>query len=150
MFKVGDKVKVVTPFFPIEQETIHTVTKLLPGMFVELNNSPTPIFAMEGFELVQGESEPELTPHKHAEFIKAWADGAEIQCLQEASKQWVTLSEPRWDIVAEYRIKPSEADLQLQKEQKKALTALINEHEEILLRSEKHIKRLVKQLKELG
>jgi hypothetical protein len=44
------------------------------------------------------------TPHKHADLIKAWADGAEIEfrCLDE----WRRITAPRWDQDGEYRIKP--------------------------------------------
>jgi len=43
-------------------------------------------------------------PHKHADLIKAWADGAEIEfrCLDE----WRRITAPRWDQDGEYRIKP--------------------------------------------
>ena len=45
-------------------------------------------------------------PHKHAELIKAWADGAEIQIINHVNK-WVDLTkEPQWDANYEYRIKP--------------------------------------------
>ena len=45
------------------------------------------------------------TPHKHAELIKAWADGAEIE--MRSYQSWTLLSNPRWDSAeAEYRIKP--------------------------------------------
>lgn len=45
------------------------------------------------------------TPHKHAELIKAWADGAEIE--MRSYQSWTLLSKPRWDSEeAEYRIKP--------------------------------------------
>lgn len=44
------------------------------------------------------------TPHKHADLIKAWADGAEIEfrCLDE----WRRITAPRWDQDGDYRIKP--------------------------------------------
>jgi hypothetical protein len=41
---------------------------------------------------------------KHAELIKAWADGAEIQQLVEI--RWVNDERPIWDSHIEYRIKP--------------------------------------------
>lgn len=45
------------------------------------------------------------TPHKHAELIKAWAGGAEIE--MRFYQAWTLLSNPRWDSAeAEYRIKP--------------------------------------------
>ena len=49
------------------------------------------------------------TPHKHAELIKAWADGAEIEFRTHDTIQWHPLfSGWAWDtaIVSEYRIKP--------------------------------------------
>ena len=48
-------------------------------------------------------------PHKHAELIKAWADGAEIQYKDEDLK-WVNcgLRTPTWRDDHEYRIKPEQ------------------------------------------
>lgn len=52
------------------------------------------------------------TPHKHAELIKAWADGAVIQ-FQEG-KDWMTISAPSWSDENEYRIKPGKGtDIEL-------------------------------------
>ena len=49
-------------------------------------------------------------PHKHAELIKAWADGAEIECKDESDgiKGWRECVFPIWDEDerVEYRIKP--------------------------------------------
>jgi len=47
-----------------------------------------------------------MKPHKHAELIKAWADGAEIEYLTER-KEWVEKHKyfPWWE-TSEYRIKP--------------------------------------------
>jgi hypothetical protein len=45
-----------------------------------------------------------MKPHKHAELIKAWADGAEIQ-YKPIDGVWVT-EEPLWCEEYEYRIKP--------------------------------------------
>lgn len=48
-------------------------------------------------------------PHKHAELIKAWADGAEIQMKNVFEGVWVSYEEyedPSWNINYEYRIKP--------------------------------------------
>lgn len=43
-------------------------------------------------------------PHKHAELIKAWADGAEIQFFD---KNWMDcVGNPNWNEWVEYRIKP--------------------------------------------
>ena len=42
-------------------------------------------------------------PHKHAELIKAWADGAEIEIKTEDGR-WDATS-PSWKSFLEYRIK---------------------------------------------
>lgn len=45
-----------------------------------------------------------MKPHKHAELIKAWADGAEIQ-IKNSFGDWVA-TDPLWSEHYEYRIKP--------------------------------------------
>jgi hypothetical protein len=49
-------------------------------------------------------------PHKHAEVIKAWADGAVIEVKNESTdyKWWTFQSDcaPSWSETNEYRIKP--------------------------------------------
>jgi len=46
-------------------------------------------------------------PHKHAELIKAWADGAEIEC-KVVNGPWIAINSesPFWYKDNEYRIKP--------------------------------------------
>jgi hypothetical protein len=45
-----------------------------------------------------------MKPHKHAEIIKAWADGAEIQYYEHG---WLDCTDcPIWQVDVEYRIKP--------------------------------------------
>jgi hypothetical protein len=43
-------------------------------------------------------------PHKHAAVIKAWADGAEIECLHRGLQTWRMSHQPLWNEDAEYRI----------------------------------------------
>jgi hypothetical protein len=43
-------------------------------------------------------------PHKHKDLIVAWANGAEIEWLDENT--WVTARPPEWLENLEYRIKP--------------------------------------------
>ncbi len=45
--------------------------------------------------------------HKHAELIKAWADGAVIE-YKVHNGGWVALEHPSWDDHNEYRIKPTQ------------------------------------------
>ena len=45
-------------------------------------------------------------PHKHAELIKAWADGAEIEYWSEFQNQWKDAYTPNWELRIQYRIKP--------------------------------------------
>lgn len=46
------------------------------------------------------------TPHKHAEVIKAWADGATIQVRGLCSDPWEDIKSPSWWVGNEYRVKP--------------------------------------------
>lgn len=46
-----------------------------------------------------------MKPHKHAEIIKAWADGADIQS-KILGGNWSDCSTPRWYEETEYRVKP--------------------------------------------
>ena len=48
-----------------------------------------------------------MKPHKHAEFIKAWADGAEIEVYDGLHDRWCDLTNscPAWTS-QRYRIKP--------------------------------------------
>ena len=50
---------------------------------------------------------PAKIPHKHAEAIKAWADGHEIERFLEYGNYWYTTDFPAWDVAAQYRIKQS-------------------------------------------
>jgi hypothetical protein len=46
--------------------------------------------------------------HKHAELIKAWADGAQIQFRLWGGIEWLDTATPQWEVKYEYRIKPEE------------------------------------------
>lgn len=56
---------------------------------------------------IEGEETVEQKPHKHAELIKKWADGAIIQYHVEGD-EWEDCSknEPLWDENTPYRVKP--------------------------------------------
>lgn len=44
-------------------------------------------------------------PHKHAEVIKQWADGSEVE-LQQYTGEWTRCLAPLWYKFNNYRIKP--------------------------------------------
>ena len=46
-----------------------------------------------------------MKPHKHAELIKAWADGAEIEFWSTLDRKWYQTDKPSWDENKKYRIK---------------------------------------------
>lgn len=46
--------------------------------------------------------------HKHAELIKAWADGAEIEVKHPSNQSWWDAKPPLWDLDYQYRLKPEE------------------------------------------
>lgn len=45
-------------------------------------------------------------PRKHAELIKAWADGAEIEVLNDEQRWEALKNRPMWYEDMQYRIKP--------------------------------------------
>ena len=45
-------------------------------------------------------------PHKHAEVIKAWADGAIIEHRSHPHSIWRVVENPSWFWGEEYRVKP--------------------------------------------
>jgi hypothetical protein len=51
-----------------------------------------------------------MKPHKHAEVIKAWADGAKIEYRNRGMKNWEDMPEcsPLWFEDVEYRVKPED------------------------------------------
>jgi len=50
----------------------------------------------------------ELVPHKHAEVIKAWADGEIIEHRENPNREWVVIKNPTFIPSFEYRVKPKE------------------------------------------
>ena len=47
------------------------------------------------------------TPHKHAEVIKAWADGAEVEVKHSPGCEWLPTDGTFWWLSSEYHIKPA-------------------------------------------
>lgn len=54
----------------------------------------------------------EKKPRVHAELIKAWADGAEIQFYSEGVNKWLNVGKPEWKPCTQYRIKPEPNDVE--------------------------------------
>lgn len=93
-------------------QVVISVTHLIcghPGLNVDLK------FLLKCFELnilictkIEGEETMTNKPHKHAELIKKWADGAVIQ-LRQCNGEWVNTAhnDPSWGNEFEYRIKPN-------------------------------------------
>ena len=52
-----------------------------------------------------------VKPHKHADLIKAWADGAEIEFFSEYRQYWIATDRPRWAENTKYRTKPEPREL---------------------------------------
>jgi hypothetical protein len=59
-------------------------------------------------DILKKESEREMKQmkHKHAELIKAWADGAKIDFWSRSLEKWVADLNPDWLTNCEYRVKP--------------------------------------------
>lgn len=53
---------------------------------------------------LQPAQEPVKKPHKHAELIKQWADGAEIEVDAYHNNNWQVASRPTWNEDLKYRI----------------------------------------------
>ena len=47
-----------------------------------------------------------MKQHKHAELIKAWADGAEIEVHYKSLNKWYVVNDPAWSGDFEFRVKP--------------------------------------------
>ena len=57
---------------------------------------------------IEGEEIMEQKPHKHADLIKKWADGAIIQWRNQDGRWYdVRNNRPIWDEGIEYRVKPT-------------------------------------------
>jgi hypothetical protein len=105
--KVGSKALCVNKNENIDSRLVvgvlYTVSSINSGdlYLVELDGKWT----AEQFKLHQHPN----PPHKHCELIKDWADGAEIEMLDNAG-YWQRVMSPRWDVSIEYRIKPEKSD----------------------------------------
>lgn len=72
-----------------------------------------------------------MKPHKHAELIKAWADGATIQ-FKSLNGEWMDCPESIWGESCEYRIKPEP------KQDWDEYLLFFREDDELIIRTYKH------------
>lgn len=108
-FNVGDKVKCVSPVNTLEKDKIYEIERVdssVGGRWkLGLNIKEHGWFYAERFEPVL-----DTKPHKHAELIKAWADGAQIQELFDGT--WRNTFYPRWhETTGYFRIKPKQDEV---------------------------------------
>ena len=122
-FKIGDRVELMERYIKSPAGSVGIVTKIRPGSedFLVSVDGVCCAFAFR-FKLVKP-SYPN-PPHKHAELIKAWADGAEIEynCRNKEQPKWIASKSPMWSVTAEYRIKPQKTakDIKLEELEAKA------------------------------
>ena len=106
--KIGDRVKCIEADKFLKLNSIYKVSNLLP-MYNEVlicieGQDPRSGWYEKRFELV--EPMTKSTPHIHAALIKAWADGAKIQCRDNQNGEWFDSPKPDWYPYMEYRSKP--------------------------------------------
>jgi hypothetical protein len=62
---------------------------------------------VRGLRIGSMESMLNLKPRPHADVIKAWADGAEIECWDDSRKEWYFQARPSFWTKSKYRIRIS-------------------------------------------
>jgi len=110
-FKVGDKVERTFDFSgdcPVG--TVTTVEALSRVGYLKVSGFPGS-YSSKNFKLAHQYPNP---PNKHAELIKAWADGADVEFFYFG--KWIPLDKAQWLYKFEYRIKPQRSDKDIQKD----------------------------------
>ena len=107
-FKVGDRVRRInSEFNDLKVDSISEVESISLCGHLSLKGFQG-VFDKKNFEFANEYPNP---PHKHAELIKAYADGAEIEYYNLT--RWVDTDEkhaPKFNKDIEYRIKPQKSD----------------------------------------
>ena len=103
--KVGDKVVINSTAIGAAKNFIGhsgTITSLSgrSAGFVKVETHPQNIFCLK----TELDTVSKKVPHKHAEVIKAWADGAKIE-RRTAHGKWSEVDDPAWHACVEYRVK---------------------------------------------
>lgn len=116
--KVGDKVRRVekgTDVYPLGTEGIIRAFTF-DGDAIYLEGSSWNAKA-SNWEKIE-EQNYRNPPHPHAEVIKAWADGAEVEWRMNKEEDWKTIPSPMFNKYYQYRVKPQESEaLRAAKEQ---------------------------------
>ena len=102
-FKAGDRVQhhMGDPLSRVG--TVEEVYRF--GLEVRLDCGNAVYFSKRYTQLIK-EKEVKNKPRKHAEVIKAWADGADIQFRVRDVSDWKDDPRPSWVPSLEYRVKP--------------------------------------------
>lgn len=107
-FKVGDKVvRFRDPWGSGNIGVVGVVTDVLSSTEIRVRYAEDSVASYKScnFNLA---STTDKQPHKHAEIIKAWADGAEIEVrYPNEGNLWRDCPNPLWSRVHEYRVKPT-------------------------------------------
>lgn len=100
-FKKGDRVKRVNGKNFTSGDAVVTIDHIVEGRRVYFAETGTWLWTDE---IVPSYPNP---PHKHAELIKAWADGAGIRFFSDDLRDWVLTEKPMWLTETRYRIAPT-------------------------------------------
>jgi hypothetical protein len=115
-FKKYDQVKIVTSS-RYYKENCSSNPRKVTGTIVNIENQKClPIEvnwdnktsnSYTSSDLVLVKRGKQMKPHIHAEVIKAWADGAEIEMASKSTNDtWIRVGTPDWDTTCQYRVKP--------------------------------------------
>tara|TARA_R110000824_G_scaffold344886_2_gene531578 strand:- start:1448 stop:1849 length:402 start_codon:yes stop_codon:yes gene_type:complete len=101
-FKVGDKIRRKDGATFSNGKKVVTVSGIDQGdTWLKETGSRVFISSLSSYELASDYPNP---PHKHAEIIKAWADGAEVQLCSAGT--WYVVPYPNWGSECGYRLAP--------------------------------------------
>ena len=132
-FKLNDEVRVLVKaaFGDLEVGTVGVITHVKFNGAVCVGDSHYGYFyGSAGGQLELVTTKYPNPPHKHAELITAWADGADIEYQVPNSAKpgckWINTPMPLWVIDTVYRIKPakpvkSDKDIQIEKLEQQAI-----------------------------
>lgn len=128
-FKVGDKVKRVSDSHLLVVGEVREVVVVEADGWLRLEGYGGKAFDPLYFELAEDTSKR----RPHYDLIIAWANGAEIQCLQMDT--WYDRENPTWGEGAVYRVKPTNPE-------KEKLEQLISDMDKQLTDAKNRLKEI--------